>query len=157
MVIFPFLAVPQLSTAAEPKKLHPICTEANIPSKGYQIQNKEAKTSGSSSLYAKHGFKVFDILFEAESQGYSQPSKEVISSFLSALSVVSESKLGIKSYTPIYEGGIAFDIYYGQKYIHVQFDNELDAAIYIREEGHTPKGYDMNIVDALQKLESLLA
>ncbi len=100
--------------------------------------------------------EVINILFEANSQGYEEPSSNVMDYMLKTMNIIKSYNLSIKSFTPIVEGGIAIDLYYKDKYIQIQFDNEGDSVIYVEQEGNTPSAWDLNFETALSKLPALL-
>lgn len=139
------------------------CYERFTPSKGNTLFNFSKPTSNisrfdeSSPIFRRYVAKLTDILYEADIQQYQTPNLDCILAFIKSHKIVDDQKLGVNSFTAISDGGIALDVKYKSKYIHVQFDNEGDATIYLDEEGKTPEGWDLTFEQSHKKLKELLA
>lgn len=139
------------------------CITRYTPSKGSVYGHFSAPTSDISKfsrhipLITRFGTKLIDIMYEADNQKYESPSINSLSATLQAFDIIKSHQLWVNSYTPIKEGGVALDMYYNKTYIHIQFDNENDAALYIEIPEQNPQGWDLSYPEALAKLKELLA
>ncbi|WP_443945609.1 hypothetical protein ACJVDH_00425 [Pedobacter sp. AW1-32] len=149
--------------AAEATKRPVQCIVKHTPSKGSTLKRFNKPTTNinrfdiNSPIVQRYKSKLIDVLFEAEMQNYLQPDANCIQAIIRSFKIVDDQKLGIKSISPIQEGGIAFEMMYVNKYIHLQFDNEGDAALYVEEPAKNPEGWDLTFSQSLKKLKELLS
>lgn len=151
------------ATAEEVIKRPINCVVRDVPSIGNTYGNFSNPSSNisrfdeNSPIIQRYKSRLIDLLYEATSQQYIIPESNSLESLVRSFLIVDGHKLGIKSLAPLPEGGVEFDMKYLNKYIHIQFYNEGESAVYLENEGSTPQGWDLSHESTLTKLQELLA